>query len=126
MHRVGGLVEFVGQRRCDGVSRFEERTADPVRVADDKGYGHRLAESASEPEHDAPDHAYLGVWKHDVPNYFPSGATDAVGRFFKHRRDDFEYVAHHRADERDHHHRQDDTGRKYADAVWRALEQWSD
>ena len=82
--------------------------ADPVRVADDERHRHRLAERAAEAEHDAADHADLGVRQHDVPDDFPGRRADAVRRFLEHRRHDLEHVAHHRGDERNHHDRQDD------------------
>ena len=45
--------------------------ADLVRVADDEGDGHRLAQRAAEAQHDAADHADLGVGQHDVPDHLP-------------------------------------------------------
>ena len=100
--------------------------ADLVRVADDEGHGHRLAQRAAEAQHDAADHADLRVRQHDVPDDFPRRAAEAVGRFLEHRRHDLEHVAHHRSDERNDHDRQDDAGRQHADAVGRALEQRPD
>jgi hypothetical protein len=70
-----------------------------------------------------PINADLGVRQYDVPHHFPRRRADAIGRFLQYRRDDFEYVAHHRRDERDHHDRQNDARRQHANAVGRALEQ---
>ena len=121
--RIGRLVELVGERRGDRVAGLEQRRADLVRVADDERHRHRLAERAAEAQHDAADDADLRVRQHDVPDDFPGRAADAVGGLLQHRRHDLEHVAHHRRDERDHHHRQDDAGGQDADAVGRALEQ---
>src|SRR5690606_19561979 len=42
------LVEFVGKPRGDGRARIEQRRRQPVRIADDEGDGHGLAERSPE------------------------------------------------------------------------------
>jgi hypothetical protein len=69
--RIGRLVELVGERRGDRVAGLEQSGLDPVGVADDERHGHRLAERAAEPQHDAADHADARVRQHDVPHDLP-------------------------------------------------------
>ena len=49
-----------------------------VRVADDEGDRHRLAERPSQTEHDAADHADAGVWQHHAPDDFPGRGAEPV------------------------------------------------
>ena len=94
-----------------------------MRVADDEGHRHGLAERAAEPEHDAADDADPGVGQHDVAHHLPGGAAEAVGRLLQHRRHRLEHVARDRGDERQHHDGEDQAGGQHADAVGRAGEQ---
>src|ERR1700682_5756254 len=88
MDRIRRLVEFVGERRCNGIARLVERAADAVGIADDEGYRHRLAKSAAQAQHDAADDANLGIWEHDIAHHFPGVAADGVRGLFQYRRDD--------------------------------------
>ena len=57
-------------RRCCCRARTATRV-ELVRVADDEGDRHGLAERAAQAEHDAADHADLGVGQHDVATPLP-------------------------------------------------------
>ena len=61
-----------------------------------------------------------------MAHHFPSGAAQAVGRFFQHRRRYLKHIAHHRGDKRNNHNRQNQAGGKHADAHGRALKQHAD
>ncbi len=97
-----------------------------MRVADDEGDRHGLAERAAEAEHDAADDADAGIGQHDVAHDFRGRGADAVGRFAQHRRHRREHVAHHRGDEGQHHEAEDDAGREHAQAQRRSGEKCAD
>ncbi len=90
-----------------------------MRVADDEGHRHGLAERAAERQHDAADDADARVGDHDLADHLAGGAAEPVGRFLEHRRHGGEHVARDRRDEGQHHDRQDEAGGEHADAVGR-------
>ena len=94
-----------------------------MRIADDEGHGHRLAERAAEAEHDAADHADAGVRQYDVARDLPGRAAESVGRFLENGRHGFEHIARNRGDEGQHHDRENEPGGEHADAIRRAREQ---
>jgi hypothetical protein len=118
--------EFVGQRRGDRVTGREQRPRQLVGVTDHEGHRHGFAQCAAQAQHHAADHTGLGVRQHDLAHHFPAGAAEAVGRFLQHGRDDFKHVAHHRGDERDDHHGQNQRGGQDADAHGGAAEELAD
>ena len=120
------LGELVGDGRRDGGAGRHDRGGDAVRVADDEGDRHGLAQRAAEPQHDAADDADAGKGQHDIAHHFPGGAADAIGRFLEHRRHRLEHVARDRGDEGQHHDGEDQAGGEDADAVGRAGEQGAD
>ncbi len=94
-----------------------------MRVADDEGHRHRLAQRAAEPEHHAAGDPGARVRHHHFPDHFPGRRAEAVGRLLQHIRHGFEHVADHRGNEGQHHDGQDQSRRENADAEWRPLEQ---
>ena len=87
-----------------------------VGVSDDEGHRHRLAERATEAEHDGADDADAGLRQQDVAHDLPGGAADAVGALAQDRRDLVEDVARDRGDERNDHDGENDAGGQNADA----------
>src|SRR4030081_2738081 len=69
------LGEFVGDGCRNGGARRQDRGRDLVRVADDEGHRHGLAERPAEPEHDAADDADPRIGQHDVAHDLPRGAA---------------------------------------------------
>ncbi len=118
MQARAGFGEFVGECRGDAVGSLEHGRVELVHVADHERDRHRFTQRPAEAEHDAADHAGLGVRQHDLGNDFPGGGAEAVGRLFQQRRRHFEHVAHHRSDERNDHDREDDAGRQDTDTHW--------
>ena len=122
-HRLG---ELVGERRRNRRAGRQQRGVDVVRIADDEGDRHGLAERAAEPQHDAADDADPRIGQHDVATPPRWSSRRAIGALAQHRRHGLEHVAHHRGDERQHHDRQDEPGGQHADAERRAGEQHAD
>ena len=115
--------EFVGDGRRYGGAGREHRSRNPVRVADDEGHRHGLAERAAKAEHHPADDADPGIGQHDIAHHLPGGAAEAIGRLLEHRRHRLEHVARDRGDERQHHDGEDQAGGQHADAVGRTGEQ---
>ena len=63
-----------------------------MRVADDEGDGHGLAERACQGQHDAADDADPRKGDHDAAHDLPGGAADTIGRFLQDRRHRLEHV----------------------------------
>ena len=61
VHVAGGLGELVGDGRGDGRAGVEQRLREAVRVADDEGHRHGLAERAAEAQHHRADGAGADV-----------------------------------------------------------------
>ena len=120
---VGGFTEFVGQSRGDGCAWREQRGGHAVGIANHKGHRHGLTQCPTQSQHDAADHAFLGVRQHDVAHHFPSGTAQAIGRFAQDGRRDFEHIAHHRSHKRQDHEGQHNAGCQNAHAVRGATEQ---
>ena len=64
-----------------------------VRVADDEGDRHRLAQRAAQAQHHAADDADARVGQHDLGDHLPGRAAQAVGGLLQHRRHGLEHVA---------------------------------
>ena len=89
---------------------------DMVRIADDEGDRHRLAERAPKPEQDSAEHADPCIGEHDPPHHFAGRRAERVGALAQYGRHRFEHVAHYRGDEGQHHDGQDKSGGQHADA----------
>src|SRR5258705_6948207 len=120
------LGKFVGEGRCNAVSGLHERNAEPVSIADHESDRHGLTERPAQSEHDPADHSDLRVWQHHVPDHFPSRRAERVCGFLQYRRDNLEYVAHHRGDERNDHDGENNACSEDADSHRGPLEQRAD
>ena len=116
MQAFARFGKFIGQRRGNAVGGLKHTDGvELVEVADDEGDRHGLANRPPKPEHDAADHPSLGIGQHYLGHHFPSGGTQAVGRFLEQGRRHLKNVAHDGCDERNDHDGQDDSSRQDAD-----------
>ena len=88
-----------------------------MRISQDEGHRHGLAQRPAEAEENGPDDGGAGVGQADPPHGLPGRGPEgerrpslsAIGHGHEH-------IAHDRGDEGDDHDRQDDAGGEHADA----------
>ena len=96
---------------------------DVIRIADDKGDRHRLAQRPAEPQEDAADDADARIGEDDLPGDLRRRRAQRIGALLQHRRHGQEHVAHDRGNQRQHHDREDEPRGQDADAERRPGEQ---
>src|SRR5215470_11145505 len=94
-----------------------------MRVADDEGDRHRLAECPPEAEHDAADDTDTRIGQDDLADDLTARGAETVCALLEDRRHGLEDVAHDRRNERQNHDRQYEAGSQHADAKRRPGEQ---
>ena len=118
-----GLTELIGQSGGNGVTWREKRGGQLVGIANHKSHRHGFTQCTTQAQHHTTNHAGLGIGQNDVGHDFPSGAAQTIGRLFEDGGHDLEHIAHHRGDERQDHHGQDQPGGQNTNAVEGPFEQ---
>src|SRR5579872_321399 len=117
------LAEFIGNDAGHGVSGCEQGAGNLRAIADDHGYGHGLAESATEPQDDAAQNSGARISQNARANHLPprgSQRKHCLALLLRNRCHDF---ARDRGNDRHDHNGKNDSRRQHPDAVGRTFKQ---
>src|SRR5512135_902715 len=117
---AGGFTEFVRDDAGHGVRRREKGPHDLRRVSDDHGYGHGLAERASQAQDDGTEYPRTRVPQHAGADHLPARRAQGQHRLTLMLGDGEHDFARDGSDDRQDHDGQNDSGGQHADAVDRS------
>ena len=118
-----GLREVQRQQRGQRVGGREQREADLVRVADQHGQRHRLAERAAEAQHERAEDAGGRRRQHHLEDRLPARGAHAVGRLLHLVWHEAQRVLGDRRDRGQDHDGEHQRGRRQAGAAQRGPEE---
>src|SRR6476661_8157180 len=77
------LAELVGDDAGEGVTRPEDVRADVLRAPDEQRNRDRLADGATEPDHDRRRDPAPAVWEHRPADHLPPRCAESERRFLQ-------------------------------------------
>src|SRR5438046_6019833 len=115
--------EFSGTHAGKGVPRLEQRRDDLLSVAYHHRYGHRFAQSASQPKNHGAEQPFLCIAQHRNAGCLPASRAETVGGLSLQIRHTAQNLARDRSDDGENHDRDDYSAGQHAWPVdWPAEE----